>query len=297
MGKKMKLTGVIPALVTPFRPDGSLDLEGLARNVKELLSCGIRTFMCNGCSGEGIALDAKERISVVETVLKAIQGQGKLIASAGVATTRETIALVRDVKAAGADVAMVITPFMEIPSQEGIYRHFEAVASAVDIPLVLYNIPPHTTVNIELDTLGRLAEIDNVVALKDSSGNLSYAAASILKYGHRLSILTGGDDILVPAFTLGASGAILAIANVAPAMVMDIFLSIQNQQLEKAKELYYRLLPLAQAIGSPVNFPAPLKEALNLLGRAAGSPRAPIVSVDAAESASIRAALHFAGLL
>jgi 4-hydroxy-tetrahydrodipicolinate synthase len=295
--KKLRLTGVIPALVTPFKTNGSVDTDGLKRNIGELIACGIQTFMCNGCSGEGIALDSKERLSVVETALKAVSGKGKLIASAGVATTRETIALVRDVKEAGADAAMVITPFMEIPSQEGIYRHFEAVASAVDIPLVLYNIPPHTTVNIELDTLGRLAEIDNVVALKDSSGNLSYAAASIQKYGEKLSILTGGDDILVPAFTLGAAGAILAIANAAPKMVMDIFNAIRAQQLEKAKELYYSLLPLAQAIGSPVNFPAPLKEALNLLGKAAGRPRLPSVPVCAEESAAIRDALRFAGLL
>lgn len=295
--KKLQLSGVIPALVTPFQLNGDVDLPGLQRNVEELLACGIRTFMCNGCSGEGIALNARERISVMETVLKAIQGKGKLIASAGVATTRETIALVCDAQAAGADAAMVITPFMEIPSQEGIYQHYEAIASTTDIPLVIYNIPPHTTVNVELDTLGRLAEIDNIVALKDSSGNLSYAAASIQRYGEQLSILTGGDDILVPAFTLGAAGAILAIANVAPKMVIDIFSAIQAQNLEKAKELYYKLLPLAQAIGSPVNFPAPLKEALNQLGKAAGKPRLPIVPVCAEESALIRAALQYAGLL
>jgi 4-hydroxy-tetrahydrodipicolinate synthase len=295
--KRMKITGVIPALITPFKQNGELDLEGAQRNVRELMECGIRTVMCNGCSGEGIALDARERVAVVEAVRKALSGKGVLIAGAGTATTRETIALCRDAKSAGADVVMVITPFMEIPSQEGIYRHYAAIADAVDVPIVLYNIPPHTTVNIDLDTLGRLTEIDNVVALKDSSGNLSYAAATIREYGDRISILTGGDDILVPAFTLGAAGAILAIANVATRMVLQIYESVQAQRLDTAKDIYYRLLPLAQAIGSPVNFPAPLKEAMRLLGRASGAPRSPIVAVSAAESSAIKAALQSAGLL
>jgi len=167
----------------------------------------------------------------------------------------------------------------------------------VDIPIVLYNIPPHTNVEIQPQTLARLAEIDNIVALKDSGGNLSYFAEAMRLVGDKISVLTGGDDIMLPCFALGCHGAILALANIAPRMVVDLFQAVQQKEMAKAEKLHYQLLPIARAISIPENFPAPVKEAVTMLGRPAGLARRPIMPVSELEKEAIRKALKIASLI
>jgi 4-hydroxy-tetrahydrodipicolinate synthase len=203
----------------------------------------------------------------------------------------------REAKKAGADLVMIVTPFYEIPNQEGLYRHYATIAETVDMPIVLYNIPPHTNVEIGLSTLEKLVEIDNIVALKESSGNLAYFAEAMLRVGGKMPILTGGDDISLPCFAMGCHGAILALANIAPGDLVSLYKAVRDRDMDKAAELYYRLLPIARAISTAENFPAPLKEAVNQLGRPAGPARSPIMPVNAAEKETIRQALKTANLL
>ncbi len=192
---------------------------------------------------------------------------------------------------------MIVTPFYEIPSQEGLYKHYASIAEAIDIPICLYNIPPHTQVEIAPETLEKLAKIGNIQALKDSSGNLSYFAEVMRRVGDKISILNGGDDITLPCFALGCHGAILALANIAPRMVVDLFQAMQQKERETSLDIFFKMLPIARAISVPQNFPAPVKEAVNMLGRAAGPARSPIIPISDAEKGDIKKALQYAGLL
>ena len=297
MGKKIKVEGIIPAMLTPFTEKGEIDVNGIRETVDFFIESGVSEIMCLGSTGEAAALIKEERIKVTETTVKATNGRVPVMVGTGAPTTREVIEQTKEAKNAGADSVMIVTPFYEIPTQEGLYRHYVTIAEAVDIPIVLYNIPPHTNVEIGLHTLERLVEIDNIVALKDSSGNLSYFAEAMRLVGDKIAVLTGGDDITLPCFALGCHGAILALCNIAPRMVVDMYQAVQQKEMAKAEKLYYQLLPMARAISVPQNFPAPLKEAVMMLGRPSGLAREPIMPVSAAEKAAIREALKIANLL
>ncbi|MFQ5996582.1 MAG: 4-hydroxy-tetrahydrodipicolinate synthase [Dehalococcoidales bacterium] len=296
MGKKVKIEGIIPAMLTPFTEKGELDINGIRETVEFFIENGVNEIMCLGSTGEAAALIKEERIKVTETTVRAANGRVPVMVGTGAPTTREVIEQTKEAKSAGADSVMIVTPFYEIPTQEGLYRHYANIAEAVDIPIVLYNIPPHTNVEIGLHTLERLVEIDNVVALKDSSGNLSYFGEVMRLVGDKITVLTGGDDVTLPCFALGCHGAILALCNIAPRMVVDMYQAVQQKEMDKAQKLYYQLLPISRAISVPQNFPAPLKEAVMMLGRPAGLARAPIMPVSAPEKAAIREALKIANL-
>lgn len=297
MANKVSFTGIIPAMLTPFTKSGDLDLAGLKKNVDFLISSGVSQIMCLGSTGEAATLTREECVKITEATVKASNGRVPVMAGTGATSTREVIERSREAKSAGADSVMIVTPFYEIPNQEGLYQHYASIAEAVDIPICLYNIPPHTQVEIAPETLERLAEIDNIVALKDSSGNLSYFAEVMRRVGDKMSILNGGDDITFPCFALGCHGAILALANIAPLMLVDLLQAMQQKEREKSLDIFFKLLPISRAISVPQNFPAPVKEAVNMLGRAAGPARSPIIPVSDAEKADIKKALQYAGLL
>lgn len=297
MAKKIKVEGIIPAMLTPFTDKGEIDIDGIRETVDFLIENGVSEIMCLGSTGEAATLTREECIKVTEATVKAISGRVRVMAGTGATSTKEVIERTKEAKSAGADSVMIVTPFYEIPTQEGLYRHYATIAETVDIPIVLYNIPPHTHVEIEPQTLARLAEIDNIVALKDSSGNLSYFAEAMRLVGDKISVLTGGDDITLPCFALGCHGAILALCNIAPRMVVDLYQAVQQKEMAKAEKLFYQLLPIARAISVPENFPAPLKEAVRMLGRPAGLARGPILAVSEPEKEAIRKALKIANLI
>ncbi len=297
MAKKLSFNGIIPAMLTPFTASGDLDLDGLKKNVDFLIENGVSQIMCLGSTGEAATLTRQENIKVIEATVKASNGRVPVMAGTGATSTREVIERSKEAISAGADSVMIVTPFYEIPSQDGLLKHYTAIAEAVDIPICLYNIPPHTQVWIEPETLEKLAEIDNIMALKDSSGNLSYFAEVLRLVGDKMAILTGGDDITLPCFALGCHGAILALANIAPRMVVDLFQAVQQKEDRKALDIFFKLLPVSRAISVPQNFPAPVKEAIIMLGRPAGPARSPIVPMSNAEKTEIKSALQHAGLL
>ena len=296
MANKMNFSGIIPAMLTPFTSSGDLDLAGLKKNVDFLIESGVSQIMCLGSTGEAATLTREECVKVTETTVKAANGRVPVMAGTGATSTREVIERSKEAKSAGADSIMIVTPFYEIPNQEGLYKHYASIAEAVDIPICLYNIPPHTQVEIAPETLERLAKIGNIQALKDSSGNLSYFAEALRRVGDRMAILTGGDDITLPCFALGCHGAILALANIAPRMVVDLFQAVQQQERENSLDIFFKLLPIARAISVAQNFPAPVKEAVNMLGRPAGPARSPIVPLGNSEKEDIKKALQHAGL-
>jgi len=297
MTQKMSFNGIIPAMLTPFTGSGDLDLDGLKKNVDFLIENGVTQIMCLGSTGEAATLTREENVKIIEATVKASNGRVPVMAGTGATSTREVIERSKEARNAGANSVMIVTPFYEIPNQDGLYKHYASIAEAVDVPICLYNIPPHTQVEIAPETLEKLAKIDNIMALKDSSGNLSYFAEVLRLVGDKMAILNGGDDITLPCFALGCHGAILALANIAPRMVVDLFQAVQQKDDQKALDIFFKLLPISRAISVAQNFPAPVKAAVTMLGRSAGPARSPIVPMSNAEKAGIKQALQHAGLL
>lgn len=296
--ERLELNGIIPAVITPFTKEGKLDEDALRANMRFLIKSGIHGVMVNGSTGEAENLSPRERKRVIKIAVEESGGKVPVIAGTGVPSTRVSIKLTRDAKDGGADAAMIVTPFYLIPNTEGIIKHYKAIAENVDIPIVPYSIPQHTKVTLTPSIIAQLCEeIPNIVGLKDSSGNMGQFAENIELVGDKISILTGCDDLLLPSFILGARGAIIALGNIAPTMAVDLFNFVQRRNIEKAKEVYFKLLPIARAIGSEFNFPAPVKESIRLLGRPAGPTRSPIVPMTEQEIETIKEALKYAGLL
>lgn len=295
---KLELNGIIPAIVTPFTDDGELDENSLREHINYLLSQGIHGILVNGSTGEAENLSREERKRIIQITVEEVGGRVPVIAGTGVPSTRTTIELTEDAKKMGADAVMIVTPFYLIPNEDGLLRHYKLIAENVDIPFVLYSIPQHTKVNLTPSLVRKLCEeVPNVMALKDSSGNISQFAETLMMVGDRISVLTGSDDLLFPSFMLGARGAIIALGNIAPRLCIELFNSIKTGDISRAKEIYFKLLPISKAIGSEYNYPSLIKEALKLLGRPAGPTRSPIVSASKEEIEAVKQALRFAGLI
>ncbi len=294
---KLKLNGLYPAMIAPFNAQGELDLDGLSKTVQFLKNEGCSGVVCNGSTGEAANLTGEERATVVKVTREAAGKDFTIIAGTGTPTTRETAKLSKEAAAAGADAVLVITPFNIIPNKEGLYRHYAALAE-LGIPLIMYNLPAHTGVAIDFLTIERLLKkYPNVVGMKESSGDLTYFAEIFLRFGKEFTLITGADTLYFQTTLMGSPAAILALGNIAPKMIIEIIDLAKKGDVEKAKTIYYKLLPIAKAISDSVNFPAPVKEAVKQLGRPAGDPRLPTLPVDEGESQSIRQALRHAGLL
>jgi len=294
--KKMKFEGLMPAIITPMDKDGEIDFEGLKKNVEFYIDTGCTGIIANGSTGEAVNLSREERIAVIKNVIEVVRGKVKVIAGTGAATTNVTLQYTRDAMNTGADAVLVITPFNAIPNKEGLYLHFKEVAE-VGIPVIMYNLPQHTNVEIDLETMGRLVKLDNVVGLKESSGNLSYFAEAIRLFSADITLISGCDDLILQTLSMGIPALILAFGNIAPKMIIEMYNAIKNNDFISARKKYYKLLPMARAIGDSVNFPAPVKEAVRLLGRPSGPPRLSTLPVSQEESEEIRKKLIYAGLL
>lgn len=296
--KGLHLKGVIPAVITPFDEAGKLDLKGLQINLRFLMNQKVHGVMVNGCTGEAASLSREERVQVIKTAVKEANGKIPVVAGTGAPSTRDTLDFTMDAYEAGANAAMIVTPFFLIPNEEGLMKHYKTISDNVDIPIVLYHIPQHTGVYLSPEKMAKLCEkIPNMAAIKDSYGNVGEFAQTVKLAGDKVSILTGGDDILLPAFAAGAHGTIIALGNIAPGMAVELFESVQKGELKKAQDIYVKLLPIASAISTSTNFPAPVKAAIQLLGRPAGPPRSPIVPVKDDVKEKLREALVLSGLL
>lgn len=293
---KLKFQGIMPAMLAPFKKNGELDIEGIKTNADFYAKAGCTGIVCSGSTGEGINLSRKERVEVINATREAVGKKLVVIAGTGAPTTGEALALTRDAMEAGADAALAITPFNAIPNKKGLYRHYAEIAQ-VGVPVIVYNLPAHTGVEIDFVTLEKLVKLTPIVGIKESSGNMSYFSALVRRFGDELTVFTGCDDLTFQSFVTGAPAAILALGNIAPKKLVQMLELVGKQRLSEARAIYFKLLPIGQAISSSVNFPAPVKEAVRLLGRPSGAPRLPILPVDAKEREAIRAALGVAELL
>ncbi len=292
----IKLKGLYPASILPFTGDDKVNFDGLKKNLQYLIDSGCSGVCVNGSTGEAINLDREERKAVIKTAREYCPKDFLVIAGTGAPTTKVAVQQTIDAKEAGADVALVITPFNCIPNKAGLIKHYKAVAET-GIPILLYNLPEHTGCEIDLETLSVLSGIDNIIGMKESSGDLSYYTKAIQVTPDDFSVLCGADDKVFLALCLGAEAHILALGNLAPAKITEMMDAVDKGDLVTAQKIHFSLLGLGEAILAAENFPAPIKEAARILGLVSSDPRMPTIAVDEEESKFIRKALENAGLI
>ena len=287
--------GVLTALVTPFR-NGAIDEPALRELIEFQIASGVQGLVPCGSTGESATMSHAEHERVIEVAVEAARARVPVIAGTGSNNTREAIELTRAAKAAGADAALLISPYYNKPTQEGIFAHYAEVARQTSFPLMLYNIPGRTASNLTASTMARLAEVEHVVGVKESSGDLSQVAELIAHTAEDFAVVSGDDAITLPMLALGARGVISTTANVAPTEMVELVSAFRAGNAERARRFHYRLLPLFEALFLETN-PTPVKAALQMLGRIGPEIRLPLVPMTDANRQRLQVVLKELGLL
>lgn len=279
--------GVVPAMATPFTPDFTLDVPRIAELIEDYIAAGVHGISVAGSQGEFFALDMDEHLQLIEAAVRAVDGRVPVYAGTGAATTRQSIALTQAAEAMGVDLAMVITPYFVQPTQDELVEHYVAVAQATRLPVMLYNNPPRTSVNVAPKTLARCMErVDNIVGVKDSGGDLTQSIEYPLLAPRPSLLFSGRDTIAVAMMLHGAQGTISPAANVFPELMVALYEALRGGNMQEALRLSDIFAPLraAWALGS---FPVVIKEAMTLAGRSAGPTREPIRPLSATARAQV----------
>jgi 4-hydroxy-tetrahydrodipicolinate synthase len=288
--------GSIVALVTPFDAKGRIDERRLAELVQWHVTEGTNGIVPCGTTGESATLTPEEHGRVVEITVEAAAGRIPVIAGTGSNATAEALEFTRHAKAAGADGALLITPYYNKPTQEGLYRHFAEIARAVDIPQVLYNVPGRTCVNLLPETVERLCALENIVAIKEATGSVQVTGEIVRRCGERMAVLSGDDFANLGLLAMGAVGAISVTANVAPAGMAATFDAWDRGDVKEARRLHIGLLPVHTAMFLETN-PIPVKAALAMMGRIGPTLRLPLTEISAANRKALKAVLAEHGLI
>ena len=287
----VKFEGSFVALVTPFRAS-RVDAAGLARNVEFLLANGTAGLAPCGSTGESPTLSREEWEEVVSVTVAAARRRVPVIAGSGTNDTGRTIAQTRRAEELGADGALVVAPYYNKPTQPGLYRHFRSVAECVRMPIVIYNIPSRTGVNVLPETIEGLAhDCPNIQAVKEASGSADQSSDILARCGDRIAILSGDDSLTLPLLAVGGKGVISVLGNIVPKDVADMCRNYLAGRVADAQSLHRRMLPLARAMFVETN-PIPIKTAMNLLGMPAGDLRLPLCEPTEASRKIIEAALR-----
>ena len=270
--------GVLPAIITPFKEEGELDGEGLRRNIELLGEAGISGVVPCGTTGEAATLSFEEHKMAVEIAVDC--SNVKVIAGTGSNNTVEAAELTKHAEDAGADAALLITPYYNKPNERGMLAHYRYVAESCDLPLILYNVPSRTAVNLRPELVAELAKIETVVGIKEASGDLSQVSKIIeLTRDEDFIVLSGDDNLTLPIMSLGGSGVISVVANVAPKKMIALTDAMLRGDLEKAREVHFQIAPLIRAMFLETN-PIPVKTACRMMGLAAGPMRLPLASMS-----------------
>ncbi|HUM82078.1 MAG TPA: 4-hydroxy-tetrahydrodipicolinate synthase, partial [Methanothrix sp.] len=274
------------AIITPFLQDESLDEEGLKRNIEYLNKTGIAGIVPCGTTGESATLTFEEHKRVVEIAVEA--SKVPVIAGTGSNNTREAMELTRHAAKAGADAALLITPYYNKPNDRGMYEHFKRIAENCDIPIVLYNVPKRTGIDLKPELVAKLSRIKNIVAIKEASGSLSQQSQIIEQTrSSDFVLLSGDDDLTLPTMALGGQGVVSVVANVAPGKTVAMVEAVFKGDMEKARALHYELAPLVRAMFLETN-PIPVKTAHKYLGLANGPLRLPLGEMAPANEAKLK---------
>ena len=283
------------ALVTPFR-NGEFDEETYRELIDWQIASGTDALIPCGTTGESATLSHQEHDRVVEICVEAVGGRVPVIAGAGSNSTAEALRLTRHAKEAGADGALLITPYYNKPTQEGLYRHYSHIAAEVDIPIVMYNVPSRTGTNLLPETVARLAAIPNIAAVKEATADLYQVSKIVQLCGDRLAVISGDDFTVLPLLAVGGKGVISVVSNIAPADMAALVDSFFAGDLEKARAMHDRLTPLAEAMFFETN-PIPVKTALEMMGKVKFEVRLPLTEMSEVNRGRLEKVLSAAGLL
>ena len=292
-----KFRGAFVAIVTPFNSDGSLDEQGLVDLIKFHLQNGTHGIVPCGTTGESATLSHDEHHRVVELTIKTVAGRVPVLAGTGSNSTSESIELTRHAKAAGADGALLITPYYNKPSQEGLYQHFKAIAEAVEIPIIMYNVPSRTAINMLPATVARCAQLPNIAGIKEATGSLQQVSEVIRRCPADFALLSGDDFTSMATVLVGGTGVISVTSNVAPREMAAMIAAALEGNLAKARELHYRLFPLMQAMFIDTN-PVPAKTTLAMMGKVKSpAVRLPLYGMNEACTEKLKQAAQAFGLV
>ncbi len=293
-----KFRGAFVAIVTPFTDDGRIDEKGLRELIEFQIESGTHGIVPCGTTGESATMSHEEHHLVVELTIDQVNGRVPVLAGAGSNSTSESIELTRHAKEAGADGVLLITPYYNKPSQEGLYQHFKAISDAVDIPMILYNVPGRTSVNMLPATVARCTELPNVVGIKEATGNLNQVSEVIRLCPDDFAVMSGDDFTAMATVAIGGTGVISVVSNVAPAEMAKLMELSLAGDFAAARKVHYRLFPLMQAMFMDTN-PVPAKAALAMMGRIANpAPRLPLAPLGADAQEKLRRIMNgFGGLI
>lgn len=290
------ILGSIVALVTPFQADGSVDYEGLKQLIDWHIAEGTDCIGVVGTTGESPTVSVEEHCEIIRVAVEHTAGRVPVMAGAGGNATREAIELSRYARQVGADCTLQVVPYYNKPSQEGIYQHFRAIAEAVDIPMVLYNVPGRTVADMQHETVLRLAQVPGIVGIKEATGNIERAAWLIRQAPQGFAVYSGDDSTAVALMLLGGQGNVSVTANVAPRLMHELCMAALEGDVRRATALHMKLLPLHRQLFCETS-PAPTKWALAQLGRCREDVRLPVLPLSPAGQALVRQALRDSGLL
>ncbi|OIO36968.1 MAG: 4-hydroxy-tetrahydrodipicolinate synthase [Candidatus Omnitrophica bacterium CG1_02_46_14] len=282
----MKFHGSIVAIITPFK-NGKLDEKTLAKLVRRQIEAGTDGIVPVGTTGECPTVSLEEHERVIKIVVEAANHEVPVIAGTGANSTEEAIHLTKFTKKAGADGALSVTPYYNKPTQEGLYRHYKAIAESVDLPMILYNVPGRTSVSLAPETVARLAKLENIVGIKEATGSMDQTSRILSLCG--ITVLSGDDSLTLPLLSLGAKGVISVIANILPEVTAEMVDAYFKGDAVKAKALHYKMFPLCRALFIETN-PIPVKRAMKLLGLCSDELRLPLCEMtDANEKILVKA--------
>ncbi|MBR6420168.1 MAG: 4-hydroxy-tetrahydrodipicolinate synthase [Oscillospiraceae bacterium] len=294
--KQLIFTGAGVALVTPMHADGTVNYEKLGALIDDQIAKGTDALIIAGTTGESSTLSEEEHVEVLRFAVAHAAHRVPVIAGTGSNSTATAVMLSQEAEAAGADALLLVTPYYNKTTQEGLYQHYKTVAESVKLPIILYNVPSRTGMTIEVATAARLAEIGNIVAMKDAVGSISYTAKLIEACGDKLTVYSGNDDMIIPMMSLGAKGVISVLSNVLPKETHEMCAAALAGDYKTAAEMQLRYLKLVNALFIETN-PIPVKEAMNLIGWEVGDCRLPLCRMSDAHIEVLRAELAKHGLV
>lgn len=290
----MKLEGTTVAMVTPFTREDTVDEEGMRENMNYLLERGVNGLLAAGTTGESATITHQEQKKMMEILVDEVKGKAAAVAGAGSNSSKEALDLVKYAEDVGADYALVITPYYNKPQQHGLYEHYKMLSESVDIPIIVYNVPSRTGTDIDVETIGRVAQLDNIVAIKEANPDLDKVSQTI----HKLKslgqedflVLSGNDNLTLPMICQGCKGVISVVGNVDPARMSAMVNKAMEGDFQGAQDLHYELYDLMKVLFVESN-PVPAKEALNMMGRPSGHVRMPLAPLKKESQDELRKVL------
>ena len=292
----MKFEGTTVAMVTPYTKNDGIDEEGIRENINYLIENGVNGILAAGTTGESATISHDEHRKLVDILIDEVNGRVTTIAGAGSNSSKEALGLVKHAEDIGADAALVITPYYNKPQPHGLYEHYKLLTESSNIPIIIYNVPSRTGTDIDVDTIGKVAQLDNIVAIKEANPDLDKISKIIKKIDEigkadEFKVLSGNDDLTLPMMAMGAKGVISVVANVDPARMSQLVNYALKGDFEAASKVHYDIYDLMKVLFIETN-PVPAKTALNMMGRPSGHVRMPLAPLKDESKAKLKEVLE-----